>query len=224
MSDRSVPPTFRRRRQGARIGGRSSPHQPIRHDRCSSVSEMTGSRARRTGQPKLRQFGTDFLALRSCNRPMHMRPASKFAPKAALARFVLFTRIENRPAAQSRPFQPFARQPLLGQPTSNRNASMISSPFHIEENRLETDPAQLLDDHAIHGRTAAGQRELLDTSSRLSRVERRFLSVITGYTPLRVLLDMGLDEPGIAGAIVALADLQFIKLENVRSRQPSELR
>ena len=89
---------------------------------------------------------------------------------------------------------------------------------------METDPAQLLDDHAIHGRTPAGQRELLDASSRLSPVERRFLSVVTGYTPLRVLLDMGLDEPGIAGAIVALADLQFIKLENVRSRQPSELR
>lgn len=89
---------------------------------------------------------------------------------------------------------------------------------------MDTDPPKLLDDHAIHGRTAAGQRELLDTSSRLSRVERRFLSVITGYTPLRVLLDMGLDEPGIAGAIVALADLQFIKLENIRSQQPSESR
>lgn len=78
---------------------------------------------------------------------------------------------------------------------------------------MEAHSAQLLDDDAVHGRTAAGQRELLDASSRLSRVERRFLSVVTGYTPLRVLLDMGLEEPGIAQAIVALAELKYIKLE-----------
>ena len=58
---------------------------------------------------------------------------------------------------------------------------------------------------------------MLDTAAQLSRVERRFLSVVTGYTPLRVLLDMGLDEPGIGQAIVALADRRLIKLENTAS-------
>ena len=73
---------------------------------------------------------------------------------------------------------------------------------------------QFLDDQAVYRRTAAGQRELVGNVGRLSLVERRFLSVVTGHTPLRVLLDMGMDEPGIGEAIVTLVERRFIKLEN----------
>ena len=49
---------------------------------------------------------------------------------------------------------------------------------------------------------------------RLSRVERRFQSVVTAHIPLRVLLDMGMDEPDIGEAIVTLVERRFIKLES----------
>ena len=55
----------------------------------------------------------------------------------------------------------------------------------------------LLSDDALYRRTPAGQRELIDPRRRLSTQEKRFLSAVTGYTPLRVLLDLGLDAPGI---------------------------
>ena len=63
----------------------------------------------------------------------------------------------------------------------------------------------LLKDEAIYQRTAAGQRELTDRFGRLSKIERRFLSAVTGHTPLRVLLDLGLDDPGIGQAVIQLA-------------------
>ena len=72
---------------------------------------------------------------------------------------------------------------------------------------------QLLDDQAVYRRTIAGQLELYDHRARLSRLERRFLSVVTGYTPLRVLLDMGLDEQGVGEAILALVERKLMRLE-----------
>jgi hypothetical protein len=63
----------------------------------------------------------------------------------------------------------------------------------------------LLNDEAIYRRTATGQRELTDRFGRLSGIERRFLSAVTGHTPLRVLLDLGIDGPGISQAVVQLA-------------------
>ena len=72
-----------------------------------------------------------------------------------------------------------------------------------------------LNDDAIHRRTPAGQRALLDPRVDLTHVERRFLSVVTGYTPLHVLLDMGVDDADMAAAITALAERGFIALESL---------
>jgi hypothetical protein len=79
---------------------------------------------------------------------------------------------------------------------------------------MNTGPLALLDDEAIYRRTRAGQRELTDRHSRLSNLERRFLSAVTGHTPLRVLLDLGFDEPGVGHAIVSLVSRGAVKLEN----------
>ena len=69
----------------------------------------------------------------------------------------------------------------------------------------------LLNDDAIYQRTPAGQRELVDPHSRLSRLELRFLAAVTGHTPLRVLLDLGLDQIGIGESVVRLYARGFIK-------------
>lgn len=81
---------------------------------------------------------------------------------------------------------------------------------------MSTPSIELLNDQAIYRRTPAGQRELQAVISRLSPLERRFLSAATGYTPLRVLLDTGLDRPGIGDAIMNLAERRLIRLEDPR--------
>ncbi len=78
---------------------------------------------------------------------------------------------------------------------------------------LTARPLALLNDEGVYRRTPAGQRELTDRHARLSALEQRFLSAVTGHTPLRVLLDLGLDEPGIGDAIVSLAGRGLIRLE-----------
>ena len=55
--------------------------------------------------------------------------------------------------------------------------------------------ALLLADDAVLRRTREGHRELVSDSFRLSPSERRFLGAVTGHTPLRVLLDLGLLHP-----------------------------
>jgi hypothetical protein len=72
---------------------------------------------------------------------------------------------------------------------------------------------EYLSDDAIYRRTPAGQRELLVAAADLSPFERRFLAVVTGYTSLRVLLDMGRDGPGIGDAIMRLVEHRLIALE-----------
>ena len=75
---------------------------------------------------------------------------------------------------------------------------------------------QLLDDQTVFRRTPAGQRELSGGGpSFLKPLERRFLSAVTGHTPLRVLLDLGLGQPGIADAIITLAGQGLIKVEHI---------
>lgn len=90
---------------------------------------------------------------------------------------------------------------------------------------------RFLDDQAVYRRTPAGQRELLDPKSKLSAIERRLLGVVTGHTPLRVLLDMIPYHPEIAAAILALLDRRLLMLqetpgiaEAARQRQPDGLR
>lgn len=70
----------------------------------------------------------------------------------------------------------------------------------------------LFNDNAVHRRTPSGQAALLSRSRELSRVEKRFLGVVTGLTPLRVLLDMGFDDPALAPAISRLAELGYIEI------------
>lgn len=72
--------------------------------------------------------------------------------------------------------------------------------------------AELFDDDAVYRRTVAGQRELVLPSGQLSALERRFLSVVTGHTPLRVLIDFGADEPDVRPAIAKLLAMRLIEL------------
>jgi len=73
-------------------------------------------------------------------------------------------------------------------------------------------PAELFDDEAVYRRTVAGQREWVG-GAHLSRPEREFLSMVTGFTPLRVLLDMGIDQTGASDAILALVRRRLIELK-----------
>lgn len=70
----------------------------------------------------------------------------------------------------------------------------------------------LFNDNAVHRRTSSGQAALLSRSKELSRVEKRFLGAVTGLTPLRVLLDMGFDDPALVPAISRLATLGYIDI------------
>lgn len=69
---------------------------------------------------------------------------------------------------------------------------------------------QMLADDAIFVRTSRGQSELVHQAGGLSSWERRFLSAVTGHTPLRVLLDLGFDEPTAAAGIERLLRQQLI--------------
>ena len=74
-----------------------------------------------------------------------------------------------------------------------------------------------LADDAVFRRTREGQWELVSESHQLSRQERSFLSSVTGHTPLRVLLDLGLQSAGAGDAICRLVELGMI--EFVQERQ-----
>ena len=71
---------------------------------------------------------------------------------------------------------------------------------------------RLLSDDAIYVRTTAGQGELVSRHRRLSGLQLRFLGAVTGFTPIRVLMDHGLDEPGMADAITSLLTAGVVRL------------
>lgn len=71
-------------------------------------------------------------------------------------------------------------------------------------------------DDAVYGRTARGQRELVNPARGLTPWERRFLGCATGFTPLRTLLDLGLDAPEAVSGIRRLLSEGLI--ENVGQR------
>jgi hypothetical protein len=77
---------------------------------------------------------------------------------------------------------------------------------------MGTSPALLLADDAVFRRTREGQRELVSDSLRLSTFERRFLGAFTGYTPLRVLLDLGLHSSEASRTVARLVELGMIEL------------
>lgn len=64
----------------------------------------------------------------------------------------------------------------------------------------------MFNDEAVYRRTAKGQHDLLVGSRDLSRLERRFLGVVTGFTSLRVLMDMGFGEGDVRGSVYKLVD------------------
>ena len=70
---------------------------------------------------------------------------------------------------------------------------------------------EILDDQAVFGRTTRGQQELLAGSRGLSRTERRFLGMETGFTQVQVLLDMGLDLSDVGFAVSRLLKLGLIE-------------
>ena len=74
-------------------------------------------------------------------------------------------------------------------------------------------PTHWFADDVIYRRTQAGQRELIAGASALTPTARRFLAMVTGHTPLRVLLDMGGDDPDIGATIRDLSSRGLIKLE-----------
>lgn len=73
------------------------------------------------------------------------------------------------------------------------------------------DHVDLLGDDVVYRRTTGGQRELVMDAGRCSGLERRFLAAVTGHTPLRVLLDMGFDGPGISAAVETLVAKRLIE-------------
>lgn len=68
----------------------------------------------------------------------------------------------------------------------------------------------LFNDNAIHRRTPSGQAALLSPKKELSRLELRYLGAVTGFTPLRVLVDMGFDDVALVPAVTRLATLGYI--------------
>ena len=69
-----------------------------------------------------------------------------------------------------------------------------------------------LADDAVFRRTAKGQQELVTDTHQLDAQERRILSAVTGYTPLRVLFDLGVPTIGAASSIARLRELGMIEL------------
>jgi hypothetical protein len=74
---------------------------------------------------------------------------------------------------------------------------------------------RLLDDEVVYRRTSNGQAELLSAPARLSKLELRFLGAVTGYTPLRVLVDLGKYESEIASAVTHLAAQHLTERANL---------
>jgi len=72
-------------------------------------------------------------------------------------------------------------------------------------------PVNWLADEAVYRRTMSGKLELLSVKSALTATERRSLAMVTGRTPLRTLLDMGIDAPDIGVAIRALVSQGLIE-------------
>jgi hypothetical protein len=71
--------------------------------------------------------------------------------------------------------------------------------------------AELLSDSAVYRRTVRGQRELL-SSHDLDSPASRMLARVNGYTDLRALFDLALDEdPDMAAAFEELIDGGFVE-------------
>lgn len=73
------------------------------------------------------------------------------------------------------------------------------------------DSIELLDDQAIYKRTNRGQGELLAASRPLTRTQRRLLAVVTGLTPVSILLDMGFDAADARDGFSTLLALGLIE-------------
>ena len=77
-------------------------------------------------------------------------------------------------------------------------------------------PDLFLDD-VVYRRTSAGQRALVQSASSLDDASRRFLAIVTGHTPLRALIDLGLDESDVRAAITSLHASALIEKQSDES-------
>lgn len=75
---------------------------------------------------------------------------------------------------------------------------------------MEATTAAPLRRDTVYVRTAMGQRELIAPSIGLGPWERRFLACVTGFTPLQLLLDLGLADPRAAAGIEKLLGAQLL--------------
>lgn len=69
----------------------------------------------------------------------------------------------------------------------------------------------LLNDQAVYRRTMRGQQELLSACRVLTRTERRLLAVVTGLTPVRILLDMGFDATDARVGFATLIEMGLVE-------------
>lgn len=73
---------------------------------------------------------------------------------------------------------------------------------------------ETFDRDAVYRRTHAGQRELISPSGRLQPLERRFLALVTGHTPVHVLEELAGHDPQLSGAVTALCAQGLIDQED----------
>ena len=78
-----------------------------------------------------------------------------------------------------------------------------------------------LSDEAVFQRTRLGQRELVWPSGHLSATQRRVLGVITGYTPLRVVVDLAGGASDMPESIEGLVQRGLIELAADQRLEPS---
>ena len=75
----------------------------------------------------------------------------------------------------------------------------------------ETAPVGLLAAETIFRRTRTGQREVVFDRLRIAGPARRLLWTVTGYTPLRNLIDLQAEADSAAAAVQALLDKNLIE-------------
>jgi hypothetical protein len=78
-----------------------------------------------------------------------------------------------------------------------------------------------LSDEAVFQRTRLGQRELVWPSGHLSATQRRVLGVVTGYTPLRVVVDLAGGASDMPESIEGLVQMGLIELATDPRIEPS---